>query len=117
MELERMGEVLATKGMGWHKGSLPEPYCWYDERGIRAEVIHNWTPWDNWPQTGKVIEMMQAAGWGVSIGWLGAADATFYRGTVEAFGMVEGATLAGVCYAVSVAAARALESEGGDEQA
>jgi len=119
MELKQVGEILA-RAMNW----IPT----WDSHGIQWWVIpascgrsfshmlaSNWTPWDNWEQCGWVIEEMHKAEWEFKLSWdRTMAVAAFQKEWGLYHAIVKGANLVGVCYAVSLAAARALEAEVND---
>ena len=114
MEREQIRTALATKLMGWTLS--PNGYWWQDRHGVCVQHAGElWRPDEDWKQCGMVIEAMQARGWCVSIIWASNVTVIFDRGTIVDYAMVEGATLAGVCYATCVAATRALEATN-DEQ-
>ena len=118
MERERMRRVLA-EGMGW----TDKDGVWHDANGQcvqngcgHAQMVVYWDPIKNWRHAGQVIEAMRAKGWEFAMSWDNSDAVAIFgqdqggaRNEYDA--MVEGATLAGVCYAICTAACRALESE------
>lgn len=125
MDVEKMREVLATKCMGWTR---KEGYTmsWYDDASGQdtgfytvPEVIDPesdrrvWQPDRSWPQTGKILEMMQEKGWRLSAldvdGVIYDVEWIYDDAPNMAISVVVRETT--FCAAVALAAARALEQE------